>query len=155
MSQIKERGFTLIELMAVVLIIGILAAIAYPSYEQYVRQARRTDGHGALLHTAGQLEKFYSQCGQYTTAITTGSISACSGLGMSATSPDRHYSLTVTTGNVGTVSAQTYTLTAAPRTTPTPASPQVNDTECGSLTLTNAGVKGRSGTGPMSRCWKQ
>lgn len=152
----KWKGFTLIELMTVVLIIGIIAAIAYPQYTRYLTQARRADGQGALLQMASQLEKFYSQCGQYTATITSGSISACTGLGVGANSTDNHYTLAVTAlGAASGVNNQTYTLTAAPRTTPAPASPQVNDTECASLTLTSAGVKGTTGTAPADRCWRQ
>ncbi len=155
MTKAYHKGFTIIELLVVVTVVGILAAIAYPQYNRYLIQARRADGQGALLQMAGQLEKFYSQCGRYTATITTGTISACSGLGVGANSTDNHYTLTITTGAAGTVANQTYVLTAAPRTTPPPASSQVNDTDCGNLTLTNAGVKGRTGTAPVDRCWRQ
>lgn len=159
MQLMKTRGFTLIELMTVVLIIGIIAAIAYPQYTRYLIQARRADGQGALLQMAGQLEKFYSQCGQYTATITGGSISACTGLGVGANSTDGHYTLAVTAlGAASGVNNQTYTLTAAPRTVGPPGpSPQVNDTECASLTLTNAGTKGTTGTFILTpeRCWRQ
>ena len=53
-------GFTLIELMVVVAVIGILSAIAYPSYAEYLRKSRRTDGRRALLEAAGAMEKYFS-----------------------------------------------------------------------------------------------
>ncbi|MCP4091353.1 MAG: prepilin-type N-terminal cleavage/methylation domain-containing protein, partial [Gammaproteobacteria bacterium] len=53
----KSRGFTLIELMIVVAIVGILAAIAYPSYQEQVRKSRRADANGALLGLANAMQR--------------------------------------------------------------------------------------------------
>lgn len=59
------RGFTLIELMIVVAIIGILAAIAYPSYQSYVESTRRGDAKGALMQFASAMERYYTQNSTY------------------------------------------------------------------------------------------
>ncbi|MCP4995976.1 MAG: type IV pilin protein [Gammaproteobacteria bacterium] len=68
MSRLKQmRGFTLIELMIVVAVIGILSAIAYPSYMDSVRKSRRTDGQSALLDAAQKMEVFYARNATYTT----------------------------------------------------------------------------------------
>ena len=57
----KQRGVTLMELMVVVVIIGILASIAYPSYRAQVRRSNRTEARVALEQTAGALEKCYTR----------------------------------------------------------------------------------------------
>lgn len=61
----KQKGFSLIELMIVVAVIGILAGIAYPSYQEYIARARRADAKTVLLENAQFLERFYSQNGTY------------------------------------------------------------------------------------------
>ena len=64
----KYKGFTLIELMIVVVIVGVLAAIAYPSYLDYIARARRADAKTVLLENAQFLERFYTQNGTYLNA---------------------------------------------------------------------------------------
>lgn len=64
------RGITLLELMIVVVIIGILTAIAYPNYREYVTRAKRTEAKAALLQIATNQERFYLQNNTYTTNMT-------------------------------------------------------------------------------------
>lgn len=66
----NKHGFTLIELMIVVAVVGILAAIAYPSYIDHVRKARRVDAKAALTEVAQKLEAFYARNASYTTDLT-------------------------------------------------------------------------------------
>lgn len=61
----KEKGFTLIELMIVIAVIGILAAIAYPNYTEYMNRAKRAEAKTALLAGAQALERYYSLQGSY------------------------------------------------------------------------------------------
>jgi type IV pilus assembly protein PilE len=63
-------GFTLIELMITVVIIGIIAAIAYPSYSNYTAQVRRAEGKKMLLALVNQQEKFFSDCRWYAKSLT-------------------------------------------------------------------------------------
>ena len=109
----KFRGFTLIELMIVVAVMGILAAIAYPSYTAYVVRASREAAKSELLQLANLQEKIYLNASSYATSITVAynGRNDC-GLGMtSGTTGVGKYTVTVspTTGPT-----QTYTITATP-----------------------------------------
>jgi type IV pilus assembly protein PilE len=145
--QSGDRGFSLIELMIVVTIIGILAAIAIPAYSDYVMRSRRSDGSGALLDTAGRLERYYSENARYTTAVGSG---VCAGIApavpelIPAESANKYYSLTST---APACTDSTFMLTASPK------GPQAAD-KCGSFTLTHAQVKGVSGGSLAEKnCW--
>lgn len=130
------RGFTLIELMIVVVIVGILAAIAYPSYQNQVRKSRRADAKAALMETAQQLERCYTRFSDYADANCEADVSYVS--------DDEFYTI-----SASAMSASAFTLSAAPR------GDQVNDTECGTLSLTSTGIEGSSNdtTTDANDCW--
>lgn len=89
----RSAGFTLIELMIAVAIIGILASIAIPSYQGYVERAKRSDAHAGLMETAGILERCYTSYYDYND-------SKCSiNDGDKVESPDKNYTITVTSGS--------------------------------------------------------
>lgn len=137
-----NKGFTLIELMIVVGIIAIIAAIAYPSYQDTVRKGRRVEAKSIILEAAARQEKFFSQ--QYAYATTMNSTPTLPGLGYSADpfiTESGFYSVGVTT----TTAPEAFTLTATAR------GDQVNDS-CDGFSLTNTGVKGVS-KGTVEDCW--
>ncbi|MBL0029515.1 MAG: type IV pilin protein [Rhodanobacteraceae bacterium] len=137
------RGFTLIELMVTVAVVAILATIAMPSYQEQIRKTRRADARQELMRFATAQERFYTNCNRYASTLN-GAQSTCSGLGAasaSINSENGYYSLSL----AGDGSA--YTLTA------TAQNGQEADTKCGNLSLTDAGVKGATGTLGAAECW--
>lgn len=133
----KNLGYTLIELLIAMLIIGILARLAYPSYLYYLLKSRRADAITALTQDQIILERCYAQNFAYNGAC--GSLPA-----FPQNSPQGNYTITIS--NLG---ATTYTLTA------TPTGNQTKDTTCASFVVTQANVKtavDNSGTSQTS-CW--
>lgn len=118
----KTDGFTLIELMIVVAIIGILASIAYPSYVDSVKKSRRSDATGALLGFANAMERRFTETNSYCDSGGTGGTNTCGDGSTNDTgSPSiyptqspvdggtKYYDLTI-----NAVTASSYTLRAAP-----------------------------------------
>jgi type IV pilus assembly protein PilE len=136
----KVRGFSLIELMTVVAIVGILLTIAMPSYQSYTMRSHRADAQSELVDISARQERFLSQNNTYTVDIIT-----AAGLNLgSATSSDGYYNLAVAACGGGTI-ATCYLITA------TAIGPQAGDAECATITLSSTGVK--SGTTPGT-CWQ-
>lgn len=133
----QQAGFTLIELMIVVAIVGILAAIAYPAYTEQTAKARRAEARAALEQTAQRLEKCMSTYGVYNSA-NCGVVAEITG-GNTLASTEGFYQISATA-----IAANSYTLSAAPR---------VPDAKCGSLTLTQTGARGESGSSDVDYCW--
>lgn len=133
---------TLIELMVVVVIIGILASVAYPSYTEYVRRGNRAEARSILLETAQFLERNYSVANRFDQ--TSGGVATALPYATSPKGGTKKYDVTVNFPD-----AQSYTLSA------TPAGSMVGD-ECGVITLTNTGVKGADGettAAIVDQCW--
>lgn len=137
----KVFGFTLIELMIVVVIIGVLAAIAYPSYRQYVYKSRRSDAKAALSQVQLAEEKWRANNTSYTSLANLGFTVAADG---NYYSPDQYYTL-----GVSNTSATTYTITA------TYAGLQTADTSCKTLSIDQSSNKTatNSANAASTVCW--
>lgn len=133
------RGFTLVELMITVAIVAILAAVALPSYSQYMRKARRGDAQSFMSEVAARQQHFLLDRRAYSASITDAP--AAGGLGMTIPSNvSGFYTVTISaTGNL----PPSFTVRAVP------TGAQAQDT-CGTLTLNQAGQKTATGTGS---CW--
>jgi type IV pilus assembly protein PilE len=143
----KMKGFTLVELMIVVAVIGILAGIALPSYKQYVLQARRTIAINAILDLAGKQTRFYTINNTYSSSMTTLGYSA-DPMPVSDTS-NPFYNISVVAPTAACAITSCFVLQAVP------TGAQTQDTVCGTFTITQLGVKAESGTGTVAQCWKQ
>ncbi len=140
----NHKGFTLIELMIALAIVGILAAIGYPSYQDSVQKSRRADCEGALIGFSGAMERYFTTNNFYTGAALAGADTGAPTIYPTQCPIDGgnpSYNLTIQAA-----SATQYTLQAAP------INGQATDT-CGTLTLTQANVKTASG-GTVANCWE-
>jgi type IV pilus assembly protein PilE len=135
-------GFSLIELMVTVAIAAILAAIAYPSYTQYVMRSRRSDAKAALLDLAARQERIFSIQNQYTNDPTTLGYPTAFPVNV-LSSGQAYYRLRVTLGAQPT----SYTAFADP------IGPQAADAACGTYSITNLGVQSVTGTQSAASCW--
>lgn len=142
----SQRGFSLLEMLVVVMIIGILAAVAYPSYQNYIIRSARTEGFALLNDAAARQERFFAQNNSYvtdqdeigdlgmpnTSGTTVMSTTGLYSLGVSEVEDDGGFTLTATRSGV-----------------------QVRDTECGNLTLDATGQRGVSVAGAdVDECWR-
>jgi type IV pilus assembly protein PilE len=138
MTRQRNRGFTLVELMIALAVVGLLAAVAYPSYQQQVAKGRRTDAKQSLLELAQKMERFYTERGTYAGAT----------LGSSGLYPDvssgGYYSLTIVAQN-----ADGFSVRATPR------GIQVGDA-CASFLYNQLGEQSVSSDASITavKCWQ-
>ena len=144
----RARGVTLLELLTVIVIIGILAAISVPTYRNYLLRAQRSDATTSLLRLASAQEKHMLQYGVYVTdTASVPNTPQTGGLGLSTTTEHGFYAIEVAATATG------YTATA----TPLVGTGQHEDTECAILTVNESGTKGATntaGTDSTAKCFR-
>ena len=135
----KQQGFTLIEVMIVVAIIAILAAVAYPSYQESIRRTARADAQSDMLEIAQIAERFFTANNQY--AATRAGVAFVIPFAQSPRSGAARYNF-----NIAFPTPQTFVLQAVP------VAPQTADV-CGTLTLNQLGVTGPNLGTDGRPCW--
>lgn len=138
----RQSGFTLIELMIVVVVVAILSAVALPSFFEQIRKSRRTDAINALAQVQQAQERWRANNATYASSLAA----PPTGIGVSNPSSG-YYTL-----SISGASATGYTATA------TAAGSQANDSRCTSLSVTVANgspTYSKTGTGTVKECWKQ
>jgi type IV pilus assembly protein PilE len=138
----RQVGLTLIELMVVVVVVGLLAAVAYPSYGEHVIRTRRATAAGCLGDLAGFMERVYASNLRYDQnngAATALPAVACS------TDLSGRYTFAFATGQP---QQRSFTIVA------TPTGAQAADTGCAALSVNQAGVRSVSGGRAVADCWR-
>ncbi len=134
-QRARTRGVTLIELIIAVAVVAILAAIAFPSYQQQIQKTRRADGKAELMETAQQLERCYTRFSRYNDGNC--------GVALPFNSSEGYYVVSATA-----ITASAFTLDA------TPQGAQADDTRCGVLRLMSTGQQGSQGQSTdANECW--
>lgn len=139
----RQRGFTLIEVLIVVAILGVLIGIALPAYNQSVVRSNRAEAKSELLEVASDQERYFSAFNTYiddALPLNTPTVAA-----RDRTTQNGHYVISVAAGASGIASS--FVATA------TPQGDQADD-ECTTLTLSNTGVRGATGA-TADECWQR
>ena len=149
--RVRIHGFTLIELMIIVAVVGVLASIAYPSYQSFVLKSRRAEALGLLQRAQLAQEKYRLNHSTYadTSVVLTDAAfgGLCVVVGGKCMSENQRYELTSTTDS--STSAHSYVLTAAV------AGAQAKDTACQSITVTQTTGAVTHGSSPSADCWRK
>jgi type IV pilus assembly protein PilE len=144
-------GFTLVEMMIVVLIVAILGSIAVPAYNSSVRKSRRTEAKTALSDFAAREERLYATQNAYSADPVALGYTTAGGSWPVSTGTYYQIQAPVIQGTQLTATGTTpptFSVTVVP----SPGSSQLNDTPCASFTVTQTGAQSATGTDPTS-CW--
>lgn len=134
--MIKSKGFTIIELMIVVAIVGILMSIAYPSYVDYLYKGSRAEAMSSLLDIANRQEQFFADNHKYSSSFAE--------LGVTSISESGVFTLVLVSDG------ETFSATATPL-----DYPATEDPLCSSFTIDELGQKTASGSGGNNTCWNR
>jgi type IV pilus assembly protein PilE len=147
MRRVKQSGFTLIELMITVAIVGILGSVAYPSYVSHIVKTKRNAAESFMMTVANRQEQTMLNARSYF-AVATGTTAEWTAANLAIPAEvSSNYTVTVAANNAAT--PPTFTVTATPS-----AIQAAKDTKCGILTLDQTGTKTKSGTAASySDCW--
>jgi type IV pilus assembly protein PilE len=139
-TQIRSRqhGVTLMELLIVVVIVGLLAAVALPSYRENAMRAARSDARTALQEALSRQEQFFLDNRTYTNSLAA--------LNLAAATENDYYTVSIDAATAGCPISRCYTMRAVPQ------GRQADDTQCAALTINSSGTKSATGTEPAS-CW--
>lgn len=154
----RQAGFTLVELVIVMVVAAILTAVAIPMYMNQIRESRRTDARSAVLDLAGREERYFATNNAYTSSA--GNL-GYSGWGSGYPIGSGYYYLkqpsipaAAPDPNAANLTTPSYSITAVP----VPGSTQAADTTCASFTVDSAGyqsAQNSGGTDESSTCWGQ
>ncbi len=147
----RQRGITLVELLVAVTVVGILTAVAVPSYGEYTRRAARSDAQLTLQSAATWLERRYAECNRYTfidastnppctTALSASDLPAELKVSPSGGGKQRY------TVSVSALDAQSYTVQAVPLDT---------TDKCGTMRILSTGAREATGTLGVNNCWRR
>jgi type IV pilus assembly protein PilE len=142
--RLKLLGFTLVELLITMVIVAILAAIAVPSYRNYVMRSQRSSAMTALLRIQAAEERFFLQNNAYTLNLVA---APPAGLGIGAATDDALYNLSIVVG----AGPQQYTARADA------AGSQLDDTRCRRFTIDQNGTRQAIDSGgavQTQECWR-
>ena len=152
-SLARSKGFTLVELMIVVVIMAILASASVAGYRQYIRRANRVDATSALLRVSAAEERFYLQNDRYATTADELSDPPPNGLGTAETEHGL-YDLAVEPADDGATAGYRVTATASN------TGSQRDDEDCQVFSIDQSGKRGASDSGGtesaeiIARCWR-
>ena len=140
-NAFAASGFTLIEVMVVVVLIAVLASLAIPSYQEFIVKARRTEAKELLYSAAQRQQQHFTQMNVYTT-------DAVNQLKVATTSTNGYYTLSIAAGHSGSINSS-YSMSATPAT----GSSQTSDAACGIFTINSLSQRTVSGTQTVPPCW--
>ncbi len=151
MPNSTRAGFTLVDLVAALAIVALLACVAVPGYRAYLLRAHRSEARAALLALAAAQESFHTSCNAYAAALDASTESSCeaSSLKFSGTAGQDAYLLDVTSADASTWAAVATAIDEGP---------QQADTRCHTLGLTSTGNRTAStadGTANHAECWSR
>jgi len=140
-QRYRHAGFSLVELLVVLVIMGVLSAVALPAYTRYVQRGHRTEAMAALLESQHFMERYYSANGQYLSPANAVPSLPQRLQGIPSQGTVR-YQLSVSEATLNS-----YVLQAVPK-------GSMTGDVCGSLTINQAGLRGVSSTRSVAECWR-